>query len=125
MNEQSQLGIQCRRNILEALRLLASPDAQLEYQRQVPIADVSAEIFCQWANDSFWPKNDFIQSLFTAAEWAALVAFNAKFEAIRAQMPRILPGIEELTRSPLHRELADAANEALSAFPDEPPATKP
>jgi hypothetical protein len=35
-----------RRRIIETLELLASRENQLAYQKTVPIADVSQELFC-------------------------------------------------------------------------------
>ena len=59
-----------RDRVLETLRLLASPDAQVEYQRKVPIADVPAELICQWFDDSFWPDETRLRALFSDAEWS-------------------------------------------------------
>ena len=36
---------------LEVLRLLADPEAQLRYERDVPIANVPAELVCMWFDD--------------------------------------------------------------------------
>ncbi len=48
MNEDSkkELAQTIRRKVLEELHLLASREEQLEYQRNVPIAHVTAELFC-------------------------------------------------------------------------------
>ena len=32
--------------VIDALELISSKELQLKYQRDVPIADVSAELFC-------------------------------------------------------------------------------
>jgi hypothetical protein len=37
-----------RSNVMQTLRLISSADEQRTYQRNVPIADVPAELFCQW-----------------------------------------------------------------------------
>jgi hypothetical protein len=125
MYEKPPAPLQCRRNILDALRLISSREAQLEYQRQVPIADVVGEIFCCWADDSFSPNDTSLRALFTDSEWAALIAFDSRFEAVYAQMPRRHIGIEEFVTDPLSQELANAAKDALRSFPSDEPATKP
>ena len=109
-----------RDNVLEILRLLASPEAQLDYQRRVPIAHVSAELFCQWADDTFSADDSRLQALFSPPEWAALLAFNTCFESIAARAPEPLPPIAEFVQHPLARELARAARDALRCFPNEP-----
>lgn len=40
-----------RDRYIEALRLIADLDAQIRYEREVPIADVSAELVCMWFDD--------------------------------------------------------------------------
>jgi hypothetical protein len=108
---------QCRRNILDVLKLIGSPESKLDYERQVPIADVVAEIFCCWADDSFSPNDMRLRALFTDSEWAALVAFDSRFEAINAQMPRRHIRLAEFLANPLSQELAKAAKDALRSFP--------
>ena len=107
-----------RENVVHVLRLLAAPDAQLDYQRRVPVAQVTAELFCQWANDVFWPDDPRLRSLFSDAEWMALVTFNTCFESISARAREPLPPIGEFVQHPLGRELADAARDALRSFFD-------
>jgi hypothetical protein len=108
-----------RDNVLGVLRLLASPEAQLDYQRRVPIAQVSAELFCQWADDTFWPDDLRLQALFSPEEWFALLAFHSRFESISSRSPAPLPPIDEFVKHPLGRELAEAARDALRFFPNE------
>ena len=110
---------QCRRNILNALKLIGSPEAQLDYQRQVPIADVVGEIFCCWSDESFSPSDTSLRTLFTDCEWAALIAFNSRLETIYAQMPQRHIRIEEFLGNPLSQDLANAAKDALRSFPSE------
>ena len=40
-----------RNQYLEALRLIADPEAQRAYERDVPIANVPAELVCMWFDD--------------------------------------------------------------------------
>jgi hypothetical protein len=108
-----------RANVIETLRLLASRDAQLEYQQRVPIAHVSAELFCQWADDHFHPTDQRLQALFTPTEWQALLAFHARFESIASRVPSPLPPIQEFVSQPLWQQLADSATDALKTFPND------
>ena len=110
---------QHRENVISTLRLLASRDEQLEYQQQVPIAQVSAELFCQWADDHFHPADRRLQALFTPTEWQALLVFHVHFESISSRVPSPLPPIQEFVSHPLWQQLADSAAEALKTFPND------
>jgi hypothetical protein len=125
MYEKPAAPPQCRRNILNALNLIASPEAQLDYQRDVPIADVVAEVFCGWADDSFFPNDARLRALFTECEWAALVEFNSKFDSVSVRMPRRHMPIEEFVTDPLSQELVNAARIALRSFPCDAPTKQP
>ena len=98
---------------------MASRDAQLHYQQRVPIAQVSAELFCQWADDYFDPTDYRLQALFTPTEWQALLAFHADFESISSRVPSPLPPIQEFVSHPLWQQLADSASDALKSFPND------
>jgi hypothetical protein len=108
-----------RENVIETLRLLASRDAQLAYQQRVPIAQVSAELFCQWADDHFHPTDQRLHALFTPIEWQALLAFHAHFESIASRVPSPLPPIHEFVSHPLWQQLSDFAADALKSFPND------
>ncbi len=110
---------QHRENVISSLRLLASREEQLEYQQQVPIAQVSAELFCLWADDRFDPADRRLQVLFTPTEWQALLVFHARFEGISSRVPSPLPPIQEFVGHPLWQQLADSAAEALKTFPND------
>jgi len=102
--------------VLETLRLLASRDAQLEYRRTVPIADVSAELFCMW-DDVFWPDDAALRAEFSESEWSALLRFHSVFERVGRLLPHHpLPPIEEFVQSPHWLQLSGAAARALESF---------
>ena len=46
-----------REAIAENISLLASPSAQLAYEKDVPIADVPAELVCMFCDDLYHPKS--------------------------------------------------------------------
>jgi len=102
--------------ILEVLRLLASREAQLEYRRTVPIADVSAELFCMW-DEAFWPDDAALRAEFSESEWSALQRFHSVFERVCRLLPHHpLPPIEEFVQSPHWLQLSRAAARALQSF---------
>lgn len=106
-----------KRNILvDTLRLLASREEQFEYRRTVPIADVSAELFCMWA-DVFWPGDQKLQAEFSETDWIALQRFHSVFERVsRLQSHHPLPPIEEFVHSPHWLQLSRAAARALEVI---------
>jgi len=111
---------QTQRNLkqgcVETLRLLASREAQLEYRRIVPIADVSAELFCMW-DEVFWPDDAGLRAEVSEIQWTALLRFHSVFERVsRLLSHQPLPPIEEFVKSPHWLQLSKAAARALQAF---------
>ena len=69
-------------NIIETLRIIASPERQFEYEKNVSIAQVPAELFCMWFDDFYHPNSaDFVAS-FNAAELNDLSTFNTRFDQL-------------------------------------------
>jgi hypothetical protein len=102
-----------KQGILEMLRLWASREAQLEYRRTVPIADVSAELFCMW-DEVFWPDDAALRAEFSESEWTALQRFHSVFERVGRLLPHHpLPPIEEFILSPHWLQVSRAAARAL------------
>jgi hypothetical protein len=109
----AQLQRNLKHGIIQTLRLLASREAQLEYHRTVPIADVSAELFCQW-DEFFWPDDVALRAEFSESEWTALQRFHSVFERVSSLLPHHpLPPIEEFVQSPHWLQLSKAAARAL------------
>lgn len=48
--------MKCRDRVVECIELLARPAEQLNYEKNVPIADIPAELVCMFADDLFHPK---------------------------------------------------------------------
>ena len=104
-----------RKQIIESLELLASRDEQLAYQDTVPIADVSAELFCAW-DDVFSPRYD-LSGIFSADEQTALLAFHDVFQRVCRLLPHSpLPPIREFVHSPHWLQLSRAATRTLHAL---------
>src|SRR4051794_9587958 len=69
---------------IETLQLLMSKAEQLEYRRSCPMADVSAELFC---DDVFWPDDAKLRTEFSDYEWTALLRFHSIFERVCRLLP--------------------------------------
>jgi len=58
------------------LRLLASEEEQLAYERDVPHVDMTDELLCMWFDDLYHGKAPSDDSAFDAAELAAICEFH-------------------------------------------------
>lgn len=65
-----------RDNILETLRNLSSKELQIEYQKNVPIADVPSELLCSWFDDNYFPNEKIFIESFSIDELKILKDFN-------------------------------------------------
>lgn len=61
-------GNTLRESVLEEIKGISSAQAQLEYERDVPIADVPAEMICGFCDDLFHPKSQVFLDAFTSDE---------------------------------------------------------
>jgi hypothetical protein len=69
----------CRRSIIEVLKLLSSPERQLAYERNIPRIRVTDELLCVWFDDTYLPESKRFRECFSTAELDAMAAFNAFF----------------------------------------------
>ena len=83
-----------RNNVFGVIDLWTSKESQLEYQRGVPMAQVSAELFCQW-EDYYFPASDDFRQIFNPAELKLLSEFDEALKAIVDATPKNLPFIDE------------------------------
>jgi hypothetical protein len=118
MSSNVEISKNIRNQILEALFLVSSKEMVLSYQIKVPIADVSAEIFCLW-EDSYDPNGDIFKMGFVKKELEALSKFNHAFEEVCRSSPDNLPLIDEVVQTSYWRKYSDAARAALKVFPRE------
>ncbi len=63
--------------VTEALELLSSEAEQLEYERNVPKVDVTAELVCGWSSDAYHPDDPGFVSVFSPEEMEAFAQFDA------------------------------------------------
>ena len=108
----SELAQNVRKLVIDALNLLASEEKQLKYQKSVPNADVSAELFCQW-DSAFIPDSEVNLEAFTKNELDALTAFNKVFEEVCERTPENLPSIEDFIKTEAWSKLQLAAEKTL------------
>jgi hypothetical protein len=107
-----------RSTVLGLLRLLSDRDAQIAYEREVPIADVPAELLCMF-NDQYLPKTYLFQSAFTPDERAVLAVFHERFTEVADALPRDLTRVADLHAHTEWRSLMRAAADALNRVGDD------
>jgi hypothetical protein len=61
-----------RAAIIKEIELLSLPSEQLEYEKNVPIANVPAELICGFCDDLYFPKSEQMLSAFTSEELKGL-----------------------------------------------------
>lgn len=99
-----------RVNVINVLQLIADLDAQKEYERTVPIADVPSELQCQWFDDSFHPDHLPFRSSFFPEEWEVLMEFHNCYDLRSKRLPDTL---EEMHVSSAWLEVVNKANWVL------------
>lgn len=115
----SELQQNVRRGLLQTLQLLSSRQDQLQYQKDVPIAHVTAELFWSWDEYRYEdePYPQWFIDAFSAAEMKAIQEFNLVFDSVCLAMPEgEFPSIGEFVLTPLSAKLAEAATLALRSF---------
>lgn len=85
-----------RSTILSLLRMLGDSDAQLAYERNVPIASVPAELVCMWFDDHYHPTTESFQTAFSRRERAILAAFHERYETVASSLPADLRRVADL-----------------------------
>jgi len=99
------------------LELLADPAQQLEYQRNVPIAHVAAELFEGWEDHYVACRDADLSHLMTAAQAQVLREFDAELESVlRSIPPPEIPTLDEFMQTEPWRRLVAAAKVALDKF---------
>ncbi len=102
-----------RKNAIELLELLSSLENQLEYQENVPIADVPSELVCMWFDDFYHLTEDFKQA-FSASELEVLASFNKFYEFNSKKLPSPEEGLKALQSNESWLEIAKRAKATLN-----------
>ncbi len=87
-----------RNNVFGVIDLWASEKSQLDYQKDVPIAQVSSELFCQWEDFYYPDSNDFKQA-FDKIELETLAEFDKALNDTADKTPDNPPSIEEFIKT--------------------------
>lgn len=101
-----------RRIVRELLILISDRDAQRAYERDVPIANVPAELICMWFDDLYHPASDWFVSAFSDDELADLATFNDFYGARTGDLPTS-GGIDVLQNAREWDEIVDQARATL------------
>lgn len=106
---------QGRKVVIDLLTMLASPEKQLAYQQDVPIADVPAELVCSWFDDNDFGPGSVFESYFDPEEWRAIHTFNNYYASRFRQLPKT-SDVGVLLRSDIWQEIVGQAKLACSAL---------
>jgi hypothetical protein len=106
-------AVDLRNNVLELLRLIASPEQQLAYERDNPIVDMKVELICMWFDDLYKPAWSLFQDAFSPAEQERLAAFDQFYQARKKQLPTTLAAMHQ---SPVWHEVMAAASNTLQCL---------
>ena len=111
------IELQIRENIIGSLELAASFEEQIDYQKNVPIADVPAEVLCQWGGLAH-PKflDSMNREIYSEGEIKAVHDFQLVFEHTCASLPNQLPALQVLFENQFWKGLRNAAVLALKEF---------
>lgn len=104
-----------RASIIALLETLSSKKLQEQYQEEVPIANVSAELVCGWFDDLYHPKAPGFAASFREAELQALSSFHQVFESLVDSLPKT-GGLQAFWDTPAWDQIGTAAAQALQAF---------
>ncbi len=102
-----------REGIIELLTLLSDADAQTQYERNVPVADVPAELVCMWFDDSYHPTDAMFKAAFTREQLQAMEDFH-RFYDTRVDGLSSDGTVASLLDNPAWRDIMEAASSVLS-----------
>jgi hypothetical protein len=100
-------------HVIELLKLLASEERQLAYERDVPHVDITAELRCMWFDDQYHPDDAFFISCFTADELASLADFHRFYDERSQCLPESQGTVRTWLASPVWREVMQKAERTL------------
>jgi hypothetical protein len=103
-----------RGQIRELLQLLASEKEQLDYERNVPHVDITAELLCMWFDDLYDSEHAATDSTFSDAERAALAEFHRLYDERQRRLPESCGTVRTWLASPVWREIMRKAHETLT-----------
>jgi hypothetical protein len=102
-----------RENIIGVLRLWSSKEEQIEYQKSVPIAQVSSELFGQW-DDFYTSDSEVMSEAFNKHELELLAKFDSELTVIGEKLNGETPQIEDFIKTSEWKKLNLLAQEILN-----------
>jgi hypothetical protein len=99
--------------IIGVLEQLASETDQLDYERNVPHVDITAELLCRWFDDSYHPNDPGFRSCFTEAELLAMSEFDTFYSERTGLLPKSNGTVRTWLASPVWREVMHQASQTL------------
>ena len=93
--------------VVSHLELLASPDLQAKYERDVKVADVPAELACVWFDDLDLPAS--ASKLFVGDDLESVRALSDFFESAMKELANLT--LSELHARPLWLKVVDRARQ--------------
>ena len=102
-----------RENIIGVIQLWTSKDEQLDYQKSVPDAQVSSELFGQW-NDFYTPNAEVMTEAFNSDELDLLNKFDEKLTMIKHDLNGKIPDISVFVGTVEWKEINSLANRILT-----------
>lgn len=108
-----------RHGIRELLALLADPERQRAYERNVPIAHVPAELVCMWFDDLYQSDDAAFRRAFSAPELAALEEFDRAYRLVADELEPLPATVKDLHAHPAWGRVSPAASAALSMIDSE------
>ena len=97
----------------EILSLLASEEAQLDYEKNVPYVNITAELVCMWFDDLYHPDESWFRAEFTEDELTALAEFNRFYDDREKQLPESRGTVRTWLANPIWREIMSKAHETF------------
>lgn len=102
-----------RERAVNILSLIASEDEQLDYEQDVPIANVPGELLCQWFDDFYYRDLPSFRNAFTGSEFALLAEFDAFYDEHERLLPPSPDTIQTWLDDPTWREIMVKAEDTL------------
>ena len=105
---------ECRRSIIEVLRLLSSPSDQLAYERRVPNVPVTTELLSMWFDDTYLPESQAFRECFSKEELSALAAFNEFYDEQSRLLPEPRNGLADWLKDEVWHKVMRQASDLLT-----------
>jgi hypothetical protein len=107
-----------RDGIRDLLALRADLERQRAYERDVPIAQVPAELVCMWFDDLYHPEHAAFRRAFSPVETAVLEVYNRAYRSVVDELEPLLASVARLQAHPAWSRVPPAASAALRMIDD-------